>query len=210
MEPHAVGAPRSVLLAQELLAGLWRCSIAGHLAIRRPRRSSRSKRVEARRDADRARRAGRSTSSRARRSGSRTERRWQDDADRTCSRARCGRTPASVRSTARRSEPRPCGGIGVAPQAAGDLPQLTAEENLRFFGRLYRLRGAELRVRVERGCKSPSSDRGGTATARFSGGLKRRSNLACCSCTSKVLLWTIRRSASTRSPATTSSRASSG
>jgi linearmycin/streptolysin S transport system ATP-binding protein len=70
--------------------------------------------------------------------------------------------------------------IGLAPQELAVYPQLSAEENLRFFGRLYGLRGAELQAGAERALRladltARASDRAGT----FSGGMKRRLNLAC-------------------------------
>src|SRR5437870_2637537 len=41
--------------------------------------------------------------------------------------------------------------IGVAPQALSLYAELTGEENLAFFGKLYKLSGARLRSRVEWG-----------------------------------------------------------
>src|SRR5262249_49030126 len=38
--------------------------------------------------------------------------------------------------------------IGIAPQSVALYEDLTAEENLRFFGKLYGLRGDKLRERV--------------------------------------------------------------
>ncbi|MGQ0628247.1 MAG: ABC transporter ATP-binding protein [Phycisphaerales bacterium] len=69
--------------------------------------------------------------------------------------------------------------IGVAPQAVSLYDDLTARENLRFFGTLYDLRGARLAQHVERvleevGLAPRGDDRAGT----FSGGMKRRLNLA--------------------------------
>ena len=69
--------------------------------------------------------------------------------------------------------------IGVAPQEVALYPMLTAAENLRFFGRIYGVRGAELAGRVEQllnfvGLQQRANDRVGT----FSGGMKRRLNLA--------------------------------
>ncbi len=69
--------------------------------------------------------------------------------------------------------------IGVAPQALAVYDDLTGEENLRFFGRLYGLRASVLRERVAAvlemvGLSARSADRVGT----YSGGMKRRLNLA--------------------------------
>ncbi|HYD50954.1 MAG TPA: ABC transporter ATP-binding protein [Terriglobales bacterium] len=71
-------------------------------------------------------------------------------------------------------------GIGIAPQGLAIYPRLTAAENLRFFGQLYGLRGATLAAAVRQGLvladlENRASDRAGT----FSGGMKRRLNLAC-------------------------------
>ena len=69
--------------------------------------------------------------------------------------------------------------IGVAPQESALYPMLTAAENLRFFGRVYDIRGAELEDRIEQllnfvGLQDRGNDRVGT----YSGGMKRRLNLA--------------------------------
>lgn len=69
--------------------------------------------------------------------------------------------------------------IGVAPQDIALYPMLTAAENLRFFGRIYGLERAELQNRVEEllhdlGLESRTND----YVATFSGGMKRRLNLA--------------------------------
>jgi ABC-2 type transport system ATP-binding protein len=69
--------------------------------------------------------------------------------------------------------------LGVATQEIALYPTLTCEENLRFFARLYGLRRAHLRARVD-----GVIDRMGLATYRraraetLSGGWKRRLNLA--------------------------------
>jgi len=70
--------------------------------------------------------------------------------------------------------------IGVAPQSLAIYDELTGEENLRVFASLYGLRGAELRERVERGLEFAGLvDRRKHRTAAYSGGMKRRLNLAC-------------------------------
>jgi ABC-2 type transport system ATP-binding protein len=69
--------------------------------------------------------------------------------------------------------------IGVAPQEIALYPMLTAAENLRFFGRIYGLRGAELENRLEELLHRVGlENRGGDYVAKFSGGMKRRLNLA--------------------------------
>ncbi len=69
--------------------------------------------------------------------------------------------------------------IGLAPQANALYDELTADENLEFFGRLYGLSGAKLKTRA-----SAVLDLVGLADRRkdrvkgYSGGMKRRLNLA--------------------------------
>jgi ABC-2 type transport system ATP-binding protein len=68
--------------------------------------------------------------------------------------------------------------IGIVPQELAIYGELTARENLRFFGELYGLRGSELEGRV--GAVLEAVALGERAEARadtFSGGMKRRLNL---------------------------------
>ncbi|KAA3633646.1 MAG: ABC transporter ATP-binding protein [Calditrichaeota bacterium] len=70
--------------------------------------------------------------------------------------------------------------IGNTPQALAIYEDLTAEENLNFFGKLYNLSGKKLKERVAFaldlvGLESRKKDFAKT----FSGGMKRRLNLAC-------------------------------
>src|SRR5262249_17701754 len=65
--------------------------------------------------------------------------------------------------------------IGLAPQETALYPRLTAAENLRFFGRLYGVKGAQLAARVEQllgfvGLEAHRDSYVGT----FSGGMQRR------------------------------------
>jgi ABC-2 type transport system ATP-binding protein len=65
--------------------------------------------------------------------------------------------------------------IGVAPQDIAIYPKLTAEENLRFFGRMYGVGRAVLENRISEllhlvGLEKRRDDYAGT----FSGGMKRR------------------------------------
>lgn len=70
--------------------------------------------------------------------------------------------------------------LGVAPQAMAIYDELTARENLRFFGTLYGLSGAGLKERCEELLEFVSlADRGDDRAGRYSGGMKRRLNLAC-------------------------------
>jgi len=69
--------------------------------------------------------------------------------------------------------------IGVAPQESALYPMLTAGENLRFFGRIYDLRGVELEDRIEQVLDFVGlQERGNDRVATYSGGMKRRLNLA--------------------------------
>lgn len=69
--------------------------------------------------------------------------------------------------------------IGVVPQDLAIYPDLTARENLDFFGRLYGLGGAMLRERAEACLELVGlADRARERTDRFSGGMKRRLNIA--------------------------------
>ncbi|GMV26971.1 MAG: multidrug ABC transporter ATP-binding protein [Phycisphaerae bacterium] len=77
------------------------------------------------------------------------------------------------------SRPRVRASLGVAPQALALYDQLSARENLHFFGRLYGLTGTLLRQRVETVLGLVGlSDRGGDRAGTYSGGMKRRLNLA--------------------------------
>jgi ABC-2 type transport system ATP-binding protein len=68
--------------------------------------------------------------------------------------------------------------IGYVPQDLAIYPDLTARENLRFFGRLQRLRGKELDRRVDEVLAVIDlTDRAGDRTDGFSGGMKRRLNI---------------------------------
>ena len=70
--------------------------------------------------------------------------------------------------------------LGVVPQDLAVYPELTARQNLRFFGKLYGLRGAHLETRI-----ADALDRTGLAgraddrAEHYSGGMKRRLNFGC-------------------------------
>jgi ABC-2 type transport system ATP-binding protein len=69
--------------------------------------------------------------------------------------------------------------IGNAPQSLALYEELTAEENLRFFGKLYGLAGAALKQRVEQLLEMAGlRDRRRDRVKTYSGGMKRRLNLA--------------------------------
>ncbi len=68
--------------------------------------------------------------------------------------------------------------IGVVPQELALYSDLTAQENLCFFGELYGIHGAELRRRVKQILAAIGlEDKAGERVRTFSGGMKRRLNL---------------------------------
>jgi ABC-2 type transport system ATP-binding protein len=70
--------------------------------------------------------------------------------------------------------------LGVVPQDLAIYGDLSARENLLVFGRLYGLKGAALRQRVAWALEWIGlSDRQHQLTRTFSGGMKRRVNIAC-------------------------------
>ena len=69
--------------------------------------------------------------------------------------------------------------LGVAPQALALYDELTAEENLRFYGRIYGLRGPALARRTDELLAAIGlTDRRRSRLETLSGGMKRRLNLA--------------------------------
>jgi ABC-2 type transport system ATP-binding protein len=70
--------------------------------------------------------------------------------------------------------------VGVAPQIEALYEELTAAENLSFFGRLYGLAGDALKERVAWTLNLAGlTDRAHDRVKTYSGGMKRRLNLAC-------------------------------
>jgi linearmycin/streptolysin S transport system ATP-binding protein len=70
--------------------------------------------------------------------------------------------------------------IGIVPQAITVYLDLTARENLDFWGRMYDLRGDTLRTRVEEALSAVGlTPRAGDIASTYSGGMQRRLNLAC-------------------------------
>ena len=70
--------------------------------------------------------------------------------------------------------------IGVVPQELAVYKLHTARENLQVFGSLYGVTGARLAERVGWALAwSGLEDRANEPVARFSGGMKRRLNIAC-------------------------------
>ncbi|HXK61725.1 MAG TPA: ABC transporter ATP-binding protein [Acidobacteriota bacterium] len=69
--------------------------------------------------------------------------------------------------------------IGVAPQALSLYDELTAEENVAFFGRIAGMPGVRLREQVKSTLEFVDLyDRRKEAVSTYSGGMKRRLNLA--------------------------------
>jgi ABC-2 type transport system ATP-binding protein len=70
--------------------------------------------------------------------------------------------------------------LGVVPQELALYEDLTAGENLAYWGGAYGLRGAGLRARVaEVLAEIGLADRAKEPVSRFSGGMKRRLNFGC-------------------------------
>lgn len=70
--------------------------------------------------------------------------------------------------------------LGIVPQEIALFEDLTAYENLDYFGRLYDLRGQQLRERIDEALAFTGlSDRRKDRPKGFSGGMKRRLNIAC-------------------------------
>jgi len=70
--------------------------------------------------------------------------------------------------------------LGVVPQALALYEELSALENLRFFGKIYGLSGQKLKERVNNcldiaGLAQRSKER----VSKYSGGMKRRLNMVC-------------------------------
>lgn len=83
----------------------------------------------------------------------------------------CGRSPLEKSALTE---------LGVVPQELAIYPDLTAQENLLAFGRLHGIRGRQLRERVEWALEwIDLVDRRNDLLKNFSGGMKRRVNIAC-------------------------------
>jgi ABC-2 type transport system ATP-binding protein len=68
--------------------------------------------------------------------------------------------------------------LGVVPQEIALYEDLTARENLDFWGKMYGLRGSMLRTRVDEVLEIIGlSDRARERVGRYSGGMKRRVNI---------------------------------
>ena len=68
--------------------------------------------------------------------------------------------------------------LGVVPQEIALYEDLTARENLSFWGKMYGLRGSKLRSRVDEVLDVIGlRDRAGDRVGKYSGGMKRRVNI---------------------------------
>lgn len=80
--------------------------------------------------------------------------------------------PLSAANTATRCA------LGLVPQNIALYEDLSAEQNLRIFGALYGLQGAELRERIDEALVAVQlADRRHDQVKKFSGGMQRRLNL---------------------------------
>ena len=70
--------------------------------------------------------------------------------------------------------------LGLVPQDLAFFPELSAKQNVDFWGRIYGLRGSELKTATEKALQFTGLlDRKKAVPSKFSGGLKRRLNIAC-------------------------------
>jgi ABC-2 type transport system ATP-binding protein len=70
--------------------------------------------------------------------------------------------------------------FGVVPQALALYEELSAQENLHFFGRIYGLSGRKLKERVGICLKIAGlTERSKERVSKYSGGMKRRLNMVC-------------------------------
>ena len=77
------------------------------------------------------------------------------------------------------SHPRSRAAIGLVPQEIALYPDLSGRDNLMFFGRLQGMKRAELKERVDQVLDVVGlADRAGDPLEEYSGGMKRRCNIA--------------------------------
>jgi ABC-2 type transport system ATP-binding protein len=70
--------------------------------------------------------------------------------------------------------------IGLVPQELALYENMSATDNVSFFGKLYGLRGKLLKERIQEALEFTGlSDRARDKPSTFSGGMKRRLNIAC-------------------------------
>jgi len=69
--------------------------------------------------------------------------------------------------------------IGIVPQEIALYDELTARQNLRFWGQMYNLSGKALKTRIDEVLEQVNlEDRADERISTFSGGMKRRINIA--------------------------------
>ena len=69
--------------------------------------------------------------------------------------------------------------IGVVPQEIALYPTITGRENLSFWGKMYGMRGDDLEARIDSALEIAGlADRAGEKVENYSGGMKRRLNIA--------------------------------
>jgi ABC-2 type transport system ATP-binding protein len=69
--------------------------------------------------------------------------------------------------------------LGVVPQELALYNSLTARQNLMFWGRMYGMKGGQLKERIEQVLEQVSlADRANDRVDKYSGGMKRRLNIA--------------------------------
>lgn len=70
--------------------------------------------------------------------------------------------------------------LGIVPQDLAIYEDLNAYDNVKFFCSLYGIRGSELKTKVEKALRFVELwDRRKELPSKFSGGMKRRLNIAC-------------------------------
>lgn len=70
--------------------------------------------------------------------------------------------------------------VGIVPQEIAIFEDLSAYDNVTYFGKIYGLRGKLLRERVEEALQFTGLlEKGKSSPKHFSGGMKRRLNIAC-------------------------------
>src|SRR5882672_1714922 len=80
--------------------------------------------------------------------------------------------PLTSRDTSTRTS------LGLVPQSIALYEELSADQNLKIFGELYGLRGADLRARIDEALEAVQlADRRRDPVKTFSGGMQRRLNL---------------------------------
>ncbi len=68
--------------------------------------------------------------------------------------------------------------MGIVPQEVALYPDLSAAENLKFFGKLYGLKGEKLKTRMQEVLDLLElNGRAKDAVKNYSGGMKRRVNI---------------------------------